>query len=102
MTVSTDSLELVAFGRDVIKKKKALVERMGLVQRTASKEPALQVVVEERKFKSKSSVSASYALAAKLTESDKSLEASRAEVAALKEQVARTDTENVDSQTLVA
>lgn len=101
-TVSTKSLELVNFEREVIKKNKALFEEIKVLQNTVSKEQAPRAVVEDKLNKFKSSISASDAMAAKLAESDEALETTHANVVSLKKRVARTDTKKADCDKLVA
>lgn len=102
MSVPTDSLELVKFGREIIKKNKALVKKIGVLRNTVGKEQASRADLEEELTKLKSSVSAADALAAILKESDKSLEDTHAAISSLKEQVAHTDTEKAEPSKLVA
>lgn len=80
MTVSTDSVGLVGFGQDVIKKKKSLVKEVRVLQKMVRKEKAAGKQVEEELLPLKNLVTASDKLAARLTKSDNVVEAARAEV----------------------
>lgn len=91
MTVQTDSLGRLKFWWDVIKKNTLLFEELRVLQKRVSEEQAAQVVVEEELITLKGSVSAFDEFSEKLTRSDKALEAARAEVASLKEEVMRAD-----------
>lgn len=97
MAVPTDSLWLVKFGLEVIKKNKAVVKELGVLQKSVRDKRVSRPVVAEEFTKLKISVPASDALDAKLTESNKLREATRAGVASLKDQVPRTDTKRTDS-----
>lgn len=68
-----------------------------MLHKTVSKEQAFRAVIEMELTELRSSVSAYDVLVARLAELDKSLAATRAEVDYLKEQVARADTYEADS-----
>lgn len=101
MTVPTNSLRLLTYGREVIKNNSSLAEKVGVLQKMVTTEKAAQKDVEEELMKFKSSITASYELAARFPESDKALEAAHAEEASLKRQVLRAVTEKADSEKII-
>lgn len=68
ITFLTDISRLVKFGRDVNKKSKSLVQDVEVLQKTVTDEKAFRDDVQKQLAKLKSSITASDALTAKMTE----------------------------------
>lgn len=100
-TVPTDSLGLVNFGREVIRKE-SLVNEVVALQKTVSKKTAAWEGVEKRVTELKGSVLVSDTLVASLAESDQSSVPICVEVSLLKVHVARIDTEKRNSNKLLS
>lgn len=102
MTITTDSLGIVRFRREVIQKNKYLVDELSVLQNTINDDKASREGVEEELTQLRSLVAVCDGLAAKFTEEKTSLEVIRAEVELLKGRVERADTEKADYDKLVA
>lgn len=90
MSVSTESVRILKFEREVIQKIKWLVEESQALKRTVIDEKGAWQGLEKKLTELKASVSASSAsgtFGAKLEEPEKPLEAARVEVSSLKERV---------------
>lgn len=83
MTVPVHSFGLEKFGRKVIKKNKSLVDDVEALQKRVTDKKASGEGVKKELARLRSSVVACDGLAAKLPESEKSSQVSRAEVAFL-------------------
>lgn len=101
MTVSIESLCLVTFVREVIKKKKSSMEKLEALQKTVCDEKIAWQIFEEKITALRGSVPASDVLSAKLAKSGKLLRAVCAEFTSLKEQMARVNTEKADFDELL-
>lgn len=97
MTSPTDSLGLAKFACEVFAKNKSLADKLLKLQETVTDEQIVRKVNEESLAQVKGSVAASEELNAKLTESDKLLEALHAELVSLKKQVFRARGEKKES-----
>lgn len=102
LTVLIDYLELVKLEREVMKNKKSLLDEVKVLRKTVGEENAAPEGVEKKLTQLKSSVSALDLAAARVAESDKLLETTRAEVGSLKEQMTSADTEKADFNKLLA
>lgn len=102
MAASTDSLGIVKFDREVIKKSKSLVGEVEALEKTVSGNKIVWKGVEKKLTECKCSVSASDASAVKLAELEELLVTVREELASFKEQLRRVDTEKADSDKPVA
>lgn len=102
MTVQFDSLGLPKSRRKISKENKALVSEIGVLHKTVSEEQLSKAVVKKKLTNLRSSNSVFDEFAARLAESDKALEAARAEVTSLNVAVVRADTEKAVSEEMVA
>lgn len=102
MTVPSDSLGLVRFGCEVIKKNKCLVEDVEVSQKVATDEKESQEIVEKELAQLRGSLAASDAFSAKFMEFEKSLQNVCAEEASVKDHVVRAAVEKADSDKVVA
>lgn len=101
MTVLTDSLRLVKFGWDVIKKIKFLVQDLEVLEKTVTDKNAFRENIDKELAQLKSSVAAFDAWTAKLTETKKCLDTICSNGASLKEEATCADKEKADSDKIV-